>query len=204
MTRVQRSLGNPVRPLRHSLRAPRAAQRGVVLFIALIVLVAMTLAGVAIVRSVDTGNLVAGNIAFKQGTLSTADSGIDQAFKWLRDNTLTGALNGDVPSEGYFAVVSEPADWTDDAVWTDAKYAGVDSAGNEVWYMIHRMCLGTGKYSSTTCAQTPRKGKEAGNSVGFWGAPFEGTPVVFYRVTSRVIGPRDTMSIIQSNIALQH
>jgi Tfp pilus assembly protein PilX len=43
--------------------------RGAVLFIALIVLVAMTLAGIAIMRSVDTATLIAGNLAFKQGTV---------------------------------------------------------------------------------------------------------------------------------------
>ena len=40
----------------------RRTQSGVVLFIALIVLVAMTLAGIAIMRSVDTGNQIAGNV----------------------------------------------------------------------------------------------------------------------------------------------
>jgi hypothetical protein len=71
--------------------------------------------------------------------------------------------------------------------------------------MIHRMCQNPGKYSGgNTCAQTPRKGKAAGNSAGFWGFAAEPTPVVYYRVTSRVVGPRDTMSIVQSNIAIQH
>jgi Tfp pilus assembly protein PilX len=45
--------------------APRlpARQRGVMLIIALIVLVAMTMAGIAMMRSVDTATIVAGNIA---------------------------------------------------------------------------------------------------------------------------------------------
>jgi Tfp pilus assembly protein PilX len=41
------------------------AQQGVVLLMALIMLVALTLAGIALVRSVDTTNLIAGNLAFK-------------------------------------------------------------------------------------------------------------------------------------------
>ena len=52
-------------------------QRGVVLFISLIVLVAMTLAGVALVRSVDTTNLIAGNLAFKQGATLSGDAAIE-------------------------------------------------------------------------------------------------------------------------------
>jgi Tfp pilus assembly protein PilX len=41
-------------------------QRGAILFIALIVLVAMSLAGIALMRSVDTNVLIAGNLAFRQ------------------------------------------------------------------------------------------------------------------------------------------
>ena len=91
------------------------------LFIALIVLVAMTLAGIAIMRSVDTGNLVAGNMAFKQSSLSASDNGIAQAFNWLTttiNNPATYAtLEQDIPGQGYYAVVSNPPDWTDNAVW---------------------------------------------------------------------------------------
>ena len=41
-------------------------QRGVVLFIALIAMVVLSLAGVALIRSVDTTGSVAGNIAFRE------------------------------------------------------------------------------------------------------------------------------------------
>ena len=41
----------------------RTAQRGVVLFFALIALVAMSLAAVALIRSVDTSTIIAGNLA---------------------------------------------------------------------------------------------------------------------------------------------
>ena len=45
------------------------SQKGVVLFFALIALVAMSLAAAALVRSVDSGVLVAGNLAFKQSAI---------------------------------------------------------------------------------------------------------------------------------------
>jgi Tfp pilus assembly protein PilX len=184
------------------LHAPRK-QSGVVLFIALIVLVAMTLAGIAIMRSVDTGNQIAGNIAFKQSTLTTADRGFDVAFEFLKNNVLTAVLESDFPSEAYYAAVSDPPDWSDPSVWTDAKVVGtVDS--NTISYIIHRMCNAAGRYSSVNCAQTPKTGTVAGNSAAVGGNQFTATPVVYYRVTVRVDGPRDTMSIVQSNIGLQH
>ena len=76
------------RPARGS--ALRAGQAGVVLMMALIVLVAMTLAGIALVRSVDTSNIIAGNLAFKQAATNSGDTGIEAAAAWLNANS--GAL----------------------------------------------------------------------------------------------------------------
>ena len=52
-------------------------QRGVVLLIALIVLVAMTLAGIGMMRSIDSGTLVSGNIGFREAAVATADTGVE-------------------------------------------------------------------------------------------------------------------------------
>jgi len=185
-----------------------AGQSGVVLFIALIVLVAMTLAGIAIMRSVDTGNLVAGNMAFKQSSLSASDNGIAQAFNWLTttiNNPATYAtLEQDIPAQGYYAVVSNPPDWTDNAVWAGQSFSiGTDTAGNSVDYIVQRMCDNAGNYTGVNCAQTPRVGGEAGNSQQVGGSSFTSPPMVYYRVTVRVRGARQTLSIVQSTIGIQ-
>ena len=59
------------------------SQRGVVLLIALIILVAMTLAGIGMMRSVDTGNMIAGNMAFRDSTMNVSDVGTSAAFNAL-------------------------------------------------------------------------------------------------------------------------
>lgn len=66
-------------------RAPGLAmkQRGVVLFFTLIALVVMSLAAVALIRSVDTSTMIAGNLAFRQSATSSGDSGIEAAIAWL-------------------------------------------------------------------------------------------------------------------------
>jgi type IV pilus assembly protein PilX len=83
-----------IKNLRH---APPRRQRGVVLLIALIVLVVMTLAGIGMMRSVDTGTVVAGNLAFRQSTMQAADLGINTAYNSLvtAENSITDrvALN---------------------------------------------------------------------------------------------------------------
>ena len=60
-------------------------ERGVVLFIALLVMVALSLAGVALLRSADTATTVAGNLAFKQSAAAAVDRSIEQAVQALFD-----------------------------------------------------------------------------------------------------------------------
>lgn len=62
--------------------APRR-QQGVVLLVALIILVAMTLAGIGMMRSVDTGSVIAGNMAFRQATMNASDAGTSAGFNAL-------------------------------------------------------------------------------------------------------------------------
>lgn len=56
------------------------SQRGIVLFIALIVMVLLSLAGVALVKSIDTTTSVTGNIAFRQAALMQANQAIESAI----------------------------------------------------------------------------------------------------------------------------
>jgi type IV pilus assembly protein PilX len=179
----------------------RARQQGVVLFIALIVLVAMTLAGLAIMRSVDTGNLVAGNVAFRQAALSSADGGFDTAFTWLKANVTTGALDNNSFPNGYYATAYVPVDWTASSAWNNAKVVGTDANGNAVSYVISRLCANLGAYDATCASGGTAGGTKNNFDVGSnaWTSP----PVIYFRVTVRVDGPRSTLSIVQSNIALQ-
>ena len=53
------------------------SQHGIVLFTVLIALVVLSLASVALVRSIDTGVTIAGNLAFRQAATQAADAGTD-------------------------------------------------------------------------------------------------------------------------------
>ena len=72
---------------------PSRSQRGVVLLIALIMLVAMTLAAIGMMRSVDTGTVIAGNMAFKQATLSATDVGTNSGFSALMSVANSANIN---------------------------------------------------------------------------------------------------------------
>ncbi len=82
---------------RGAISLPRR-QRGLVLLITLIVLVAMMLAGIGMMRSIDTTTMIAGNVAFRESTLHAGDSGMNAAFSKLL--TITSVL-GDRPALYY-------------------------------------------------------------------------------------------------------
>jgi Tfp pilus assembly protein PilX len=199
---------------RESTVLPLRRQRGAVLFIALIVLVAMTLAGIAIMRSVDTATLIAGNLAFKQGTIQSSDNGIEDAYQWLLANRPT--LWTTNLTRGYYS--SRPGaepNWNDPATWASAYgVPGPDAAGNTVSYVIHRMC---------NCPDIPYNGNCAGGAANqcalsiavgaalppaagdsfVVGAPgFLQDPQVYYRITVRTQGPRSTVSHVQSMVSI--
>src|SRR5437879_8142407 len=91
----------------------RRRQRGVTLFIALIVLVAMTMAAVAMMRPVDTATVVAGNIGFRQSAGNAADQGVQAAYAWLGANVGGAGVSSDNAPSGYFSSVAagEAPDW---------------------------------------------------------------------------------------------
>jgi Tfp pilus assembly protein PilX len=84
-------------------------QRGVSLIFSLMTLVALSLAAVALIRSVDTGATILGNLSFKQDSLLAADEASSQAITWLKGNSGT-ALYEDNAAQGYHASLSQRLD----------------------------------------------------------------------------------------------
>jgi len=202
-------------------RAPsRAAQRGIILFISLIVLVAMTLTGIALMRSVDSNVLVAGNLAFRQGATSATDWGVEAARAYVQAtlNGNTAALDNDNAGAAYYATWQAGIDLygatsttADDFNWGPPGSAGssvlvgTDSAGNEVKYVIQRLCEGAGSGTSpgancvkTSTAATSATGGGTMGAVSYSTMALPPVQVIYYRVTVRVLGPRNTLSYVQT------
>ena len=196
-------------------RTARRAQRGVVLFIALIVLVAMSLAGVALIRSVDTGSVIAGNIAFRQTAMHVGDNGIEAARTWLLGQSSSDLYNdtpGITGGTAYYANWAETLDLlanktttaSDDFDWSTALNvtAPAPPAGYTVSYVIHRLCKSTGDPASITCVKL--QGTVSSSASGTKGAAAFGTMAISvpssatYRVTVRVVGPRNAVSYVQA------
>lgn len=193
-------------------RAPRT-ERGVVLFIALIVLVAMALAGIAMVRSVDTTLGIAGNLSFQQGAVQASDRGVAAAHAYLASAPVvppcTVPLQCDDPANGYFSSFAEdPATgWFDPANWGTAvdvfPGGATDAAGNRIRFLIHRLCMISGTYNAIgqQCAlHVGASGTAEGGTLLVGAYQFEGAPRVYFRITTRVDGPRNSVSITQTHV----
>jgi Tfp pilus assembly protein PilX len=186
-------------------------QRGAVLFIALIVLVAMTLAGIAAVRSVDTTVQIAGNLAFKQSTTFGGDRAIETARTWLVAQTAFGALFADITANGYFAATPTTGPGLETAWrnydWTNLSLpvAGTDAAGNSARFVIHRLCNQTGDpnvVATGISCLTSLTTTSSASSKGAGRSGVAGSSLNYYRVTARVTGPRNTISYVQTMVEL--
>lgn len=212
-------------------------QGGVVLLIALIVLVAMTLAGIGMMRSIDTTTLIAGNVAFKQTTIQAGDRGISDSYNallavasnpldkpvltWNNGSACPAGVTpslcfgGNINFPGYAASPINACEvtnlcppgqpwWAQSVNWNGAPSVTVtDATGGTVAtisYLIHRMCTTAGLASNdpgNICQTYQEAGAAAPGCKGVGCIQFTNVSV-FYRITSRSVGPRGTVAYSQS------
>lgn len=191
----------------------RRPQQGLVLVIALIVLVLVSLGGVALMRSVDTATLVAGNLAFQQAATRASDTGVERAIAVLQQKASDGSLDSNDTTNGYLATMrstDSPAtgqSWQ--AFWNSnlsgsAFDMGTDQFGNQVFFVIHRLCANASPPSSGgQCVTSPSTTTATGNSEEAGQIQLQGSSGrVYYRITVRVAGPRRTESYVQSHVSM--
>lgn len=199
----------------HMRHFSRAKQAGVTLVITLIVLVAMTLATIALMRSVDTTNIIAGNLAFQRATSLAADAGTEEAIRVaLPFLNTSGQLASANCTSGlgynniYEPNLEPPAPGVTWETWWNGlsargcpKAMPQDALGNTVSYIIERLCNTAGE-----CLLSPPMSTESGvcpgGNVGKPGEPCQGPEYQYYRITSRSEGPRNTVSYVQTIIAM--
>ena len=195
-------------------------QRGVVLFFTLIALVAMSLAAVALIRSVDTSTLIAGNLGLEVAAPTSGDAGIEAAVNWMAAieaaNNAINVLNDpahpfnitDLAARpGYHSSADPALDITADATWDDVNnvLVGTDGSGNTVRYIIQRMCrIANQPIQNANCLFSGALEDNNGQSIPLpqevcegAGCPVAGqTPQI--RITSRATGPKSTVSYVQA------
>ena len=188
-----------------STPARRAApRRGYMMMLVLVALVAMTISGIALIRSMDTNQVVSGNMAFRNSTMHSGDLAVQNAVAWIQANALNGALNATAAGSGYYAQEAEP-DWSQPALWAAcAACSANDAAGNNVNYIIHRMCTAQGAPNAVGnfCASMSSNLTGTGGSYSSDAVNFTGTSKYFFRITVRSMGPRNTVTLSQAFVTL--
>jgi len=187
-----------------------------VLFVALIVTVLMSLAAIAMIRSVDTANLAIGNLAFRQSAILPANYAIEMATAALFNDANIGGnapiadTTANMAAQNYYAAylnaddqygIPQPLQTKTTATALTQQFT--DGASNKITYVIERMCNSAAPnipadHSATAswCDMMPPK-VSFGQTVNDPRLnPYP--PVAFFRVTVRVDGPQRTTSFIQA------
>jgi hypothetical protein len=162
------------------------------------------------IRQSGGGLSIAGNLAFKQNATSTGDYGTEAAINWWNPFRDTPTLNVTSAADGYYSDWgSAPGDSRlrgDPSLydWSLAKVVPDDGtrAGNEVSYIIERLCQTPGldrRDPAQLCVTTPPNGG-GDNGTGCVNYPKscgEDRAFVQYRISTRIRGPKKTLSYIQ-------
>lgn len=204
-------------------------QRGVSLLIVLVALVVLSLAAVGLIRMVDTGTLIVGNVAFKQSTTSAADRATEDGITWLQNNNAGATLHANNAAKGYYASSLDElditakanrttrvlVDWSGDkcAYAPSTSYAsciapktGPASGGYSSQYVITRMCKTIGDPNATGngCAKpisgASNESPKRGELKYGEDKRFAAIPGPYFRIVVRSVGPRNTVSFTETYV----
>lgn len=196
-------------------------QKGSSLLFTLIILVAMLFGTMALFKSTDMSTVVAGNLAFKEGSVNASDMAVKLAINQLQSITdfETNITTTTSTSGAYYSIQrkanrdgivcnSIPITDTTTACDNSKMSWGTPIALNgnnnvKVYYIIDRLCkvnLNNSNVAENNClVDTPYK--IGCNIISYTDCP--NPPLaVSYRVTVKIIGANNTESYVQVSMSL--
>lgn len=197
------------------------AQRGVILLYGLIVLAIMLIGAAAMVRSMNTSLVNAGNIGFKRDLTNQAERASATALTLLQSGALAtvAARQASSTASNYSAtMLATNAQGLPNALVDDAGFAAVGVTSNDIAvtdqaitlrWVVDRLCVNTGVADASHCtmANDPLPAGGSGSDLinaidtTSGGAGALARRVV-YRVSIRVTGPRSTQAFFQTTLTL--
>lgn len=176
-------------------------QRGIILLVALIAIIALAFGGVALVRAVMTGVVIGANVAARQQAMLAATIAVEQDNAALFETGAIADLTRDAPARNYFAARQSGEDprGVPRALQAAADYppgAGVIDAGAgfTARHVIERLCLLPGPATVSNCMLSPPSIAAAAGTP----SPAEPPRTPYYRVTIRVEGTRGAATFVQA------
>jgi type IV pilus assembly protein PilX len=184
-----------------------ARQQGVVLIFSLIVLLILAIGAVAVLRSVNSSLLSAGNLAFHRDLVNQAEQAVSTVMTEFKTNgpPLNGATIADLPAANYVSTaLPTNAQGVPLVLLDNAAFALAGSAANilpgatpdvTIRYIIDRLCTNTGNANIVNCVQST--GLPTGGTANHNTALAPPSATV-YRISVRVDGPRSTQAFLQT------
>ena len=167
-------------------------QQGFALILVLVMLAIMLVGAGAMLRSSDASARVAGNLASQAAATKATDIGVSEAARAL--NAMTN-MDTSIANQ-YFAVrQAENAD----GIASTVNWAAVSATqvGNySVQRVIERMCQSTPVTDPTTQCMMYEQASSGSNKAG--SAAYANPAALYYRITVRVTGPKNTTSFVQA------
>ena len=176
-------------------------QRGVVLLVAMIAIVALALAAIALDRAVTTDAKIGANIAARTHVTLLAADAVEHAVAALFESAAIADRGTDDIPHNYFASrqAGENGRGIPRALQSIAAYppdaAVIDAADrHQLRYVIERLCLNAGAAAVENCTLSPPTLAAATGTPG----PSEPPRTPAYRVTVRVDGPAGAAVFVQT------
>jgi type IV pilus assembly protein PilX len=182
-------------------------QRGMVLIAVMVVLVIVLMAGLSAMRSVQFGNAVAGNFAFRQVALQASDRAVDDALTAIATQVPGGGGNNPLANRYLPAIDSTvdslgvPAaiDWNQvncvDEKGAIVSDCAADSGNYRIQYVIERRCNGNPDFLDIQDIRARCEYEPSASAVS------AATIALRYRVLVRVRGPRGTESWFEAMVS---
>ncbi len=176
-------------------------ERGVVMFVALFAVLALTMTAVVLARTLAIDVAIGGNLVLRHHATLIASDAIERALAGLFESGAIADKTQDDVAHNYFASrqASEDARAIPAALKSIGAYppeALVVPAedGATLRYIIERICRSSGAASTENCALTPPSVQAAS------GAPPAAEPprTPYYRVTVRVDAPGGATTFVQA------
>jgi type IV pilus assembly protein PilX len=205
----------------HRRTAPHHAQQGVILLYGLIVLAIMLIGAAAMVRSMNTSLVNAGNIGFKRDLTNQAERAAATAVTLLQSGalaTITARQDHSTANNYSATILATNAQGLPNVLLNDTIFTTVGVASNDIVvadqaitlrWVVDRLCVNTGVAQANHCtmANDPAPAGGSGSDLinaidttsGGAGAL---APRVVYRMSIRVTGPRSTQAFFQTTMTL--
>ncbi len=198
---------------------PGRLARGSVLPITLVLLIAMALAAVGLMKSVDTSTLLARNTSFQRDAVNRNEVVLHRAMRefesaagrWFRDLNNTATHVAGAGSNMPYRATALPTDASgvplvlrDNAAFA-AMFGGVAAAsavttgeGMTTVYVIDRLCSLEGPAADTHCVVSASRAPDTCSRCSTASTPF--API--FRVSARTTGPRGVEAFSQTTFSL--